>query len=181
MLFAEIIRGVNVIIKLIAAVNNSGYIGNNGKLLYSIPSDLKRFKALTQNHTVVMGRKTWESLPEKYRPLPNRHNVILSRDVNYKHNSDKPNVEVQTDLQTYLKSQQGCLKVIWIIGGSQIYQQAIKFAGEAHISLIDDDTKGDAYLPILPKGEFICTDSKCFSKTQTDPAYTYLMYVRRTH
>lgn len=167
-------------VKLIVAVNSLGYIGNQGELLYSIPSDLNRFKQLTSSHTVLMGRKTWESLPNSVRPLPNRHNVIATRDRAFYTRTNKPNVQVIHNLDQYLLSNSSALKTIWIIGGSEIYKQALKYVGEVHVSVIKDDTVGDTKFNILPKGEFICTSSQDFPAEDVHPGYTYLIYVRQS-
>ena len=68
---------------LVAAVAKNGAIGRENRLLWRLPEDMQRFKALTMGGAVLMGRKTWESLPEKFRPLPGRHNIVVSRNVDY--------------------------------------------------------------------------------------------------
>ncbi len=70
-------------IKIIVAVASNGVIGKENDLPWNIPTDLKHFKTITSGHSVLMGRKCWESIPEKYRPLPNRNNIVLTRDTNY--------------------------------------------------------------------------------------------------
>lgn len=165
-------------IKLIAAVNSKNYIGLNNALLYQIPTDLSRFKFLTTGHTVVMGRKTWESLPDKSRPLSNRKNVVVTRDKNY--NPGHKDVIVIHDLVSYLKSKLDTLQTVWIIGGAEIYGCAIPFVGEAHVSVVNDDRLGDVAFPILPRGEFICTSSTEFAPDENYPGYKHLVYVRRS-
>lgn len=100
---------------LIAAIGEDLSLGSNGKLLWHIPEDLAHFKELTTGKTVVMGRKTWESLPKK--PLPNRRNIVITRDKNYKIQGG----EIYHSLLEILKEGNIC-----IIGGGEIYDQSLK-------------------------------------------------------
>jgi dihydrofolate reductase len=119
-------------INIIVAVDNAYGIGKNNDLLYSFPSDLKRFKALTSGHTIVMGRKTWESLPKK---LPNREHVVLSR-------SDVPGADVTaSSVESVLEMAGG--KTVWVIGGAQIYRQFIPHADNLYLTLIEDTRDND--------------------------------------
>lgn len=127
-------------ISIIAAVAKNRAIGFENKLLYWLPNDLKRFKALTTGHTIIMGRNTFESLPKG--ALPNRRNVVLSRTT-----KELPNCEVFPTLEKALKS---CApdEDIYIIGGARVYEQAIKFADRLCLTEIDDTPKdADAFFP----------------------------------
>ena len=128
-------------IHLIWAQDQNGGIGKDGKLPWQIPGDLKNFKKLTINSTIVMGRKTWESLPIK--PLSARRNVVLS---------SQPVKEVES-----YNSIEQCIKIlykdnvknIFVIGGAQIYQHFISRSNELHITLVDKQTIGiDTYFPV---------------------------------
>ena len=101
---------------IIVAVANNNVIGGDNKLLWHISDDLKRFKKITTGHTIVMGRKTFESFP---KPLPNRHHVILTRDKNYKVDSEQ--VTVVNDIETVMKTYENSGSEIFIIGGGEIY------------------------------------------------------------
>ena len=115
-------------------------IGNENKLLYWLPNDLKRFKALTTGHTIVMGRKTFESLPKG--ALPNRRNVVLSRSLNA-----LPGAEVFSDLDSAL-STCSADEEVYIIGGASIYLQAMPMADRLCLTEIDDITaNADAFFP----------------------------------
>ena len=122
-------------ISIIAAVARNRAIGKDNKQVYRLPDDMKRFKALTTGHTVVMGRKTFESLPKG--TLPNRRNIVLSRT---KH--DFPGCEAYTSLEEALKhcSQE---EDIYIIGGAKVYAQAVDLADRLCLTEIAD-TPGDA-------------------------------------
>ena len=127
-------------ISIIAAVAKNRAIGFQNKLLYWLPNDLKRFKALTTGHTIIMGRNTFESLPKG--ALPNRRNVVLSRTT-----KELPGCDVYPTLKEALQS---CKpeEDIYIIGGARVYEQAIKFADRLCLTEIDDTPKeADAFFP----------------------------------
>ncbi len=127
-------------ISIIAAVAKNRAIGFENKLLYWLPNDLKRFKALTTGHTIIMGRNTFESLPKG--ALPNRRNVVLSRTT-----KELPGCEVYSTLKEALES---CKpeEDIYIIGGARVYEQAIQFADRLCLTEIDDTPKeADAFFP----------------------------------
>lgn len=127
-------------ISIIAAVAKNRAIGFENKLIYWLPNDLKRFKALTTGHTIVMGRKTFESLPKG--ALPNRRNVVLSRTT-----KELPGCEVFPTLETALESCQPD-EDVFIIGGARVYKQAIKFADRLCLTEIDDiPAEADAFFP----------------------------------
>ncbi len=134
-------------ISLIAAVASNGAIGLHNKLLYWLPNDLRRFKALTTGHTIIMGRKTFESFPKG--ALPNRRNVVLSRQqVTY------PGAEVFPSLEQALDTCTGEDEV-FIIGGETLYRQAIGLADRLYLTLVDDEpSEADAFFPPLVPGEW---------------------------
>lgn len=128
-------------ISIIVAVAENGAIGLNGDLIYHISADLKRFKALTTGNTVVMGRKTFDSLPKG--ALPNRRNIVLSRQQGL----ELPGAEVFPSLDTALAACAPDEKV-YIIGGAQIYAQALPLADELEITLVHDTPAAyDAFFP----------------------------------
>ena len=127
-------------ISIIAAVAKNRAIGFENKLIYWLPNDLKRFKALTTGHTIVMGRKTFESLPKG--ALPNRRNVVLSLTT-----KELPGCDVYPSLEEALKS---CKpdEDIYIIGGARVYEQALPFADRLCLTEVDDTPKeADAFFP----------------------------------
>lgn len=127
-------------ISIIAAVARNRAIGKDNKLLYWLPDDLRRFKALTTGHTIIMGRRTFESLPKG--ALPNRRNIVLSRTVH-----DFPGCDVYTSLDEALKH---CSdeEDIYILGGANVYAQAIDRADRLCLTEIDDTPDGaDAFFP----------------------------------
>ena len=127
-------------ISMIAAVAKNRAIGYKNKLIYWLPNDLKRFKALTTGHTIVMGRNTYLSLPKG--ALPNRRNVVLSTTVN-----ELPGCDVYPTLEAALKSCQPDEEV-YIIGGARVYQQALPLADRLCLTEVDDmPAEADAFFP----------------------------------
>ncbi len=127
-------------INIIAAIAENNAIGNENKLLYWLPNDLKRFKALTTGHTIVMGRKTFDSLPKG--ALPNRRNVVLSHTV-----KNIEGCDVYASLEEAL---QHCTpeEDIYIIGGASVYEQALPLADRLCLTLVHDTPeKADAFFP----------------------------------
>jgi dihydrofolate reductase len=130
---------------LIWAQSVSGVIGRNGGIPWRLPEDLTRFKELTFGHTVVMGRLTWESLPTKVRPLPGRRNIVLTSDAGYLAGG----AEVAATLDAALAAVDG---QTWVIGGGQVYTQALSRATRCEVTEVDvtlprDD--GDVTAPVL--------------------------------
>ena len=127
-------------ISIIAAVAKNRAIGFENKLIYWLPNDLKRFKALTTGHTIIMGRKTFESLPKG--ALPNRRNVVLSRKT-----QELPGCDVYPTLEAALHS---CKtdEDVYIIGGARVYEQAISMADRLCLTEVDDTpAEADAFFP----------------------------------
>jgi len=128
-------------ISIIVAIAQNGAIGYKGDLIYHLSADLKRFKALTTGHTVIMGRKTFESLPKG--ALPNRRNIVLTRqqDVTF------PGTEVYRSLDEALSKCSSDEKV-YIMGGAQVYSQALSMAQELEITLVHDTPAlADTFFP----------------------------------
>ncbi|MBI2653965.1 type 3 dihydrofolate reductase [Candidatus Woesearchaeota archaeon] len=135
-----------MIISLIAAMGRNKVIGKDNSLPWKLPEDMKRFKELTTGKPVVMGRKTFESIG---KPLPNRKNIILTRDKNYKADG----CIVVHSVNGALNAAKGSNEVM-IIGGANIYGQFLPIANKMHLTLIDADFEGDAYFPEYDKNEW---------------------------
>jgi len=132
-------------ISLVVAIGHNNVIGKDNGLLWHLPDDLKRFKALTKGHPVIMGRKTWESLPEKYRPLPGRTNIVITRDVTY----EAPGAIIAHSFEeacAAAKEVEGS-EEICVIGGGEIYRMALPFATRLYLTLVDDPTPGSVTFP----------------------------------
>lgn len=133
-------------ISLIAAIGErTRAIGHGNDLLWHLPEDLKLFKEFTSGHPVVMGRRTWESLPERFRPLPGRTNIVVTHDSAY----EAAGAEVATTLEDALEraSRAPGGEETFVIGGGQLYASALPFAGRLYLTLVDDDVEGDTFFP----------------------------------
>lgn len=131
-------------VTLIAGVARNGVIGRDNALLWSLPEDMKHFRATTMGAPVVMGRKTWASLPERFRPLPGRHNIVLSRQPGF----EAPGASVVRGLDEALAlARRDGAPRVFVIGGAQIYCEALPHADELMLTEIDRDFEGDAHFP----------------------------------
>lgn len=162
-------------VAIIVAVANGGAIGRKGDLLFPISADLKRFKELTMGNVIIMGRKTFESLPKG--ALPGRENVVITRNADY----SKENITVFTDLQTAIDAKLAEGKKIFIIGGGEIYRQAMPLATNLYITHIEADAPdADTFFPEIKPEKWHCTEK---SPMQTDPKsgvnYFYADYTRK--
>lgn len=144
---------------LIWAQSVSGIIGRDGDLPWRLPEDQDHFKALTADHTVVMGRRTWESLPDSVRPLPRRRNVVVTRDHGYLADG----AEVVAAVEDALSDE-----ATWVIGGEQIYALALPLASRCEVTEIEIDLRrrdGDAMAPVLDESWLGTTGQWLTSRT----------------
>ena len=136
-------------ISLIVCVNNKNIIGNDNDLLYHIKEDLQNFKRMTSNNVVIMGRKTYESLPK--RPLPNRINIIITRDINYEVSDN--NVFIVHSVEDAMKLCEEEFNDIecFVIGGGQIYNEFLNkdYVSRMYITEVLDNTEGNVVFPII--------------------------------
>lgn len=131
-------------IALIAAIGKNRELGKDNKLLWHIPEDLKRFKNLTHGKAVIMGRKTFESLPKKNRPLPNRVNVVITHNRTWAY----PNVLIFYSLEEAIKKLKKQYQEIFIIGGASIYRQAMKYVNRIYLTIVDKEfPQADVFFP----------------------------------
>lgn len=153
---------------IIAAVATNRVIGKDNQLIWNIPEDMAHFKALTAGHTVVMGRKTWESLPPRFRPLPGRRNIVISRQADYA----APGADVTHSLENALKLA-STAEIAFVIGGEQIYAQAMALADRLEITEVDLEPEGDAWFP-----EISTVNWKKTSKTDGS-GYAFVTYEKQ--
>lgn len=130
-------------ITIIAAVGENNAIGKDNKLLWHLPDDFKRFKELTSNHYIIMGRKTFESFP---KPLPNRTHVIITNNKDYV----APGCIVVNSLKSAIES---CPKNedVFIIGGGEIYKQSLEFADKIELTTVSTSPDADTFFPVIDK------------------------------
>lgn len=134
---------------LIAAVARNGVIGGDNTLLWHLPEDQKFFRRTTLGCPVVMGRKTWDSLPARFRPLPGRTNIVVTRNAGWQ----AEGAVAVTSLDAALQATAGADKV-FVIGGGELYAAALPHADELVLTEIDRDFDGDARFPAWPREAF---------------------------
>ena len=132
---------------LIFARASNGVIGRQGTLPWHLPEDLAHFKRMTLGRPVIMGRKTWDSLPPKFRPLPGRSNIVVTRQPHWQ----AEGAQRAGTLAEAVALCQGEAQA-WVIGGAQLYAQALPLASSAEVTEIDAAFEGDAYAPEFPSG-----------------------------
>lgn len=137
------------ILAVIAAVARNGGIGRGNQLLWHESADQKRFRALTMGCPVIMGRRTWESLPERFRPLPGRRNLVVTRDAGWRAAGAEP----AGCLEAALQQVEGADKV-FVIGGAQLYAQALPRADVLVLTEIDADFEADTHFPSWDRADF---------------------------
>ena len=129
------------------AVSRNGVIGRAGELPWHISSDLKRFKAITMGKPLIMGRKTWESLPK--RPLPGRQNIVVTRQKNYQ----AKGAVVVSDLDSALAAA-GKVEEICVIGGGEIFTKLLAKADRIYLTEVDLEVEGDTWFPMIDPGKW---------------------------
>ncbi len=157
-------------VNLIWAQSSSGVIGRDNAIPWRVPEDMARFKELTMDHTVIMGRLTWESLPAKFRPLPGRRNVVVSRQAGY----TAEGADVVGSLED------APLDDAWVIGGSQIYGLALPLATRCEVTEVDVDLRledEDALAPVLDDS-WIGTEGD-WHDSSSGLRYRFYSYVRQ--
>lgn len=120
-------------------------LGKDGDLIYKIPEDLKRFREITRGHPVVMGRKTWESLPENVRPLPGRVNFVVTRQPGYEARGATVVANLNLALEAAKLAPGG--EEVFVIGGGEIYTAALPQADKLYMTLVEADRPADAFFP----------------------------------
>jgi len=144
-------EGERIILKktIIAAIDQEKAIGKNGEIPWHIPEDLKHFKEKTTGHPVIMGRKTFESLPVDYRPLPERTNIVLTRS-----DMDKEGVEIAKSFQKAYRIARDHGEEAFIIGGASVYEQALPQADRMILTEVKKEVDGDTFFPEFDREEW---------------------------
>jgi dihydrofolate reductase len=155
------------VIALVVAASRNGCIGRDGDLPWRLPSDLRRFKEITSGGTVVMGRRTWESLPPAFRPLPGRRNVVVTRTPGW----SAEGAEVAGSLGEALADG------VFVIGGGQIYEQTLPAADRVYATWVDAEVDGDTFFPGLDPAAWKLT-SESERHVENGFAFTFRVYDR---
>ena len=159
-------------ITIIAAAAENSALGKDNRLIWHIPEDLNRFKRLTSGHAIIMGRKTFESLP---KALPNRHNIVISRNKSYTaegasvcHNLEEAMALAENDSQPF------------IIGGGQIYEQAMKIAHKIELTRVHKDYEADTFFPFIDLNKWSIVSEESIENSKDDPSrFSYLTYIKK--
>ena len=138
-------------ISIIVAVANNNVIGKNNSLIWSLPADMKFFKEKTTGHCIITGRKNYESIPEKFRPLPNRTNIVITRQQGYSAPGAIVVDSIEKAIQT-AKETGG--NEIFIIGGAEIYKQSLHLVNRIYLTKIHHTFEGDTFFPELKSNEW---------------------------
>ncbi|MCV7631485.1 dihydrofolate reductase [Micrococcus luteus] len=148
-------RPTEPVIAMIWAQTPERVIGRDGTMPWHVPEDLAHFRAHTHGHPVIMGRRTWESFPARFRPLPGRTNIVVSRTLTA---TEEAGAELRAagavvvpDFGAALAAAaeaDGC-DTVWVIGGATLYEQALDVASRAEVTVIDADVDGDTHAPLL--------------------------------
>lgn len=153
---------------LIWAEAHGGVIGAQGGMPWHVPEDLAHFKEVTLGQPIVMGRRTWDSLPERFRPLPGRENIVITRQQDW-------NVEGVRRASNLSEAVRG-LDRVWIIGGSEIFRQIIGDADRLEVTELDLTVEGDAYAPSREGWRLV--DAGEWQTSRTGIRYRFLGYER---
>lgn len=154
---------------IIVAISQNNAIGKDNALLWNIPEDLKHFKNITSGHTIIMGRKTFESIG---RPLPKRRNIIITRDASYTHEG----IEVVNSL---IKALDTCKyeDEVFIIGGGEVYKQALPFADKLYVTHVEKEFEGDTFFPEINKDEWVEISNE--EHFENEPPYKFTVYEKK--
>ncbi len=167
-------------IGLIWAQSRDGVIGADGGIPWDLPEDRRRFAEVTRGATVVMGRATWESLPQRYRPLPGRRNVVLTRQRGW----GSPGAEVAPSLESALDGadgDDGPVGDVWVIGGAQVYAGVMDRADVLEVTEVDLEVGGDTVVPAVGPGWVVSArvPDEGWSTGAGGLRYRFLTYARR--
>jgi dihydrofolate reductase len=138
-------------ISLIVAVADKNVIGKDNALIWHLPADMKFFKEKTTGHCIITGRKNYESIPEKFRPLPNRTNIVITRQPDYK----APGAVIVGSIEDAIeKAKKTGDQEIFIIGGAEIFKQSLRYADRIYLTIIHHFFEGDVFFPEINKAEW---------------------------
>ena len=159
-------------ITIVAAIASNNVIGQKNSLPWDIPEDLKRFKQLTSGHTILMGRKTFDSIG---RPLPNRINIVMTKDTNYQ----KEGVEIVFDEREALNLIKDLNQEVFIIGGSKIYELFEPWATSLMITRVLKDFEGDAFFPNINWNNWLIKNKEEFLDEKSGISCKLEKYLRK--
>jgi len=161
-----------MMITIVAAAAENNALGKDNDLIWRLPDDFKRFKALTSYHHIIMGRKTFESFP---KPLPNRKHVVITRQENYKNET----IEVVHSLEEAIQFS-STEDQIFIIGGGEIYKQALPFANKIELTRVHGEFEADAFFPEIDEEKWDLVNSEFHDKDEKhEYSFSYLTFLKK--
>jgi dihydrofolate reductase len=166
-------------VSLVAAVAANGVIGKNNDLPWRLPDDMKFFMETTKGHYVILGRKNYDSLPPKYKPLPHRTNIVVTRQKDF----DAPGCLVVNDVQRALQvAQDNGEGEAMVIGGSEIYKLTLPHADRLYITEIDAEVDGDVTFPSWDKSQWVEVSRIHHAKDERHMySFDFVLYERKTN
>ena len=167
---------MSLTVNLIYARAANGVIGKDNAMPWHLPEDLAHFKALTHGHPVIMGRKTWDSLPARFRPLPGRTNIVVTRQDDWAPEPASADVVRAASLDAALQEAARHGDSVWVMGGAQIYAQSLPLAHRVEVTIILQDFEGDAHAPTLG-AEWVETERSDHTSAK-GLAYSFVTYTR---
>jgi dihydrofolate reductase len=164
-------------ISLIAAASLNDVIGKDNDIPWDMPRDMKLFVEITKGHHILSGRKNYMSIPDKYRPLSNRVNLVVTRDTSF---ADEGAHVFHTIKEAVDFAEKAGEEELMIIGGGEIYKQCLEFADNIYLSRIQTEIEGDTYFPSVNEDNWMLLDAEYFDKDENNPFdFSFEHYVRR--
>lgn len=165
-------------LSLIAAVARNGVIGRDGSLPWHIRQDMQHFKALTSGCPVIMGRRTWDSLPPRARPLPGRINIVVTRQAGWRAEGARAVDSLDAALAGLANGEAPAQRV-FVIGGAELYAQALPMADDLELTEVQIDVDGDASFPPWNRDDFIEARREAHEAGADHPAFHFVTYQRK--
>ena len=162
-----------MIFSIIAGIGKNNELGKDNQLLWKLPADMKHFRETTSGHPVIMGRKTHESIG---RPLPNRRNIVVTRDQDYV----KDGIEVVHSIEEALALFENSDEEVFNIGGAQIYTEGITFADKLYITHVDATFDADTFFPSIGDSWQKISEEKYPADEQNEYPFSFATYIKKS-
>lgn len=160
-------------VSLVAAIARNGVIGRDGAMPWRLPEDMRRFREITIGHPVVMGRRTWDALPDRFRPLPGRRNVVVTQNPEWAADGADRAGSLGEALDLVAGE-----PVVYVIGGGQIYEEALPLTDELLLTEIDADVEGDTFFPDWNRDDWDEVSREAHVSA-TGTSFSFVTYARR--
>jgi dihydrofolate reductase len=160
---------------MVVAVDEHFAIGKDGHLLWNLPNDMKRFKDITYGHHVLMGRKTYASIPARFRPLPGRANIVVSRTQQFEGCKSVATIDEAVSFAADCNERE-----LMIIGGSEIYKQLFERTDKIYLTIVHHTFDADAFFPTIDWNEWVISNEQRFEQDEKHAyAYSFLDLTRK--